>query len=107
MSEYTKGPWKLLRFDKREEYVVTTESGERDFHRAIASLPFGYLEPVEKEQHANARLIAAAPQMLGALKFIVTQLQDPANAHYTLADYCRGIGLENGIKAIAAAEGKS
>lgn len=67
MSKHTEGPWKLLKFDDNENYVVTNQSGREGFHREIATVAFGYSEPAETEQHANAKLIAAAPELLEAL----------------------------------------
>jgi len=69
---YTKGPWKLQRSHDshwRERYyaIWTDEGGEGD--RPIASVDGDnavWLEP--GADFANARLIAAAPELLEALK---------------------------------------
>lgn len=68
MSKHTQGPWKLLDFEEREAYVVTNSSGTKGLYRGIAEILYGYNEPAESEQHANARLISAAPELLEALK---------------------------------------
>jgi hypothetical protein len=70
MSKHTPGEWKLLKFEDDERYEVTDESGTHGFHRAIATVSFGYSEPAETEQHANAKLIAAAPELLSTLEKI-------------------------------------
>lgn len=67
MSKHTPGPWKLLKNEDSEEYTVTTKDGEPNYHRGLASVSFGFSEPVETEQHANAKLIAAAPEMFAIL----------------------------------------
>lgn len=67
MSKHTPGPWKLLKFDDDEHYTVTNQEGTHGFHREIAKVSFGYSEPAETEQHANAALIAAAPDLFAAL----------------------------------------
>jgi hypothetical protein len=68
MSKHTPGPWKLLKNEDREEYTVTTKDGKPNYHRGLASVSFGFSEPVETEQHANAKVIAAAPDLLEACK---------------------------------------
>jgi hypothetical protein len=52
---------------------------------------------------SNAKLIAAAPDMLEALQFIVEQTSEPANAGHTLGAYQLGAGIDMARKAIAKA----
>ncbi len=66
-TKHTPGPWKTLKFEDNENYVVTNQSGRPGFHREIATVHFGFSEPAETEQHANAKLIAAAPELLEKL----------------------------------------
>lgn len=76
---HTPGPWEAERDDNRELYDIghrRTPIGQR----CVASVTFGYDEPAETEQHANAKLIAAAPELLEAL----SALEVAANG----ADYC-------------------
>jgi len=65
MSEHTKGPWSL----------VIGEHGDRHSRTVVCASPFrkiarinieGSLRPLPSDE-ANARLIAAAPDMLSAL----------------------------------------
>jgi hypothetical protein len=66
--KHTSGPWKSIKFGENETYVITNDAGTPGVHREIATVSFGYSEPAETEQHANAKLIAAAPELLEALK---------------------------------------
>lgn len=68
MSEqkHTPGPWKIIAFVPDERYEIATEKSTSSFYRSVATVTFGYSEPAETEQHANARLIAAAPELLEA-----------------------------------------
>lgn len=90
-ARHTVGPWKLLKFEDDERYCVTNEAGSHGFHREIATVSFGYSEPAETEQHANARLIAAAPELLDALidlgDWLAYGLNKAAGAEPTAEDH--------------------
>lgn len=62
MTKHTPGPWKVIQSDSP---VVQTE----DDHHAICTTYGVYATREQKE--ANANLIAAAPEMLSALKGFV------------------------------------
>lgn len=55
MSKHTPGPWRTTRFTGNKSWTIQRS----DTHEALASVRTG---------EANARLIAAAPEMLEALK---------------------------------------
>lgn len=76
MNKHTPGPWKLLKFGDFEHYTVTNQEGTHGFHLGIAQVSFGYSEPAETEQHANAKLIAAAPELLDALRDLKALVRD-------------------------------
>jgi hypothetical protein len=60
---HTPGPWEAYRDDRRERYEI----GHRRVvlgTRVVASVQFGFDELRDSEQHANARLISAAPALL-------------------------------------------
>lgn len=61
---HTPGPWEVSYRDKNGQSVVKAEHIEvcTCWHHSVGSL--------EKEMHYNAALIAAAPDMLAALKRI-------------------------------------
>lgn len=62
MSKHTPGPWRV-----GDSHLEITDA---DGHRAIAEVRDhdGWEEISEEEQEANLRLIAAAPDLLEALK---------------------------------------
>ncbi len=86
-ASHTPGPWRVDYLDKNSQRVV---SGE---HIEICSCWHHSVGAIEMEMEANARLIAAAPDMLKALKEIT-------NA--SCGDEC----VEIAWAAIQKAEGK-
>lgn len=90
--EYTKGPWKL---DRRSENLVG-EDGKRVGIYGSGLTMCGLPDP---ESVANTRLIAAAPELLEALKGMVEEWDE-------LILNQSNYGYEKAIKAIAKAEGK-
>jgi hypothetical protein len=91
-SKHTQGPWTLdvtrsiIRDEHHGRKIVTlNDDGQFAFH--------------QDEMHANARLIAAAPELLGALTAV-------------LANVCQAHGLPTHVEAqahaaIAKAKGKA
>ena len=66
MSEHTKGPW--FADDSKTYTAINTDDGK---HVAMAN----YSYAIQGSEHdANARLIAAAPDMYDALKLCVEAL---------------------------------
>lgn len=88
MSKHTPGPWVK---GVMSDYVAKSASGE-----IIAELPCS--KASSEERAANARLIAAAPDLLGALKRAMNEL-----AQCTQGDGCNYCLAR---AAIAKAEGK-
>ena len=64
MSNHTLGPWL---FDEESEAITTHNRIAKGITR-IATVRLGWAEPFESEEIANARLIAAAPDLLEALE---------------------------------------
>lgn len=88
MSGYTEGPWEV-----DEDFDVTTDGGA-----VVSWTAQGAFEP--EEMIANARLIAAAPELLKALQELFAdykQLADSGDAgNWSLED------TDAGKKAMAA-----
>ena len=77
MSEFTKGKWEAGQLlDGSNQWIIITNRGTPDEH--IAAVIQGcykviapmQLEPLLEQTEANARLIAAAPEMYKLLKIV-------------------------------------
>ena len=64
-AEHTPGPWRVAYLDCNGQSVVMSE------HIEIATCWHHSVGSIEKEMHANARLIAAAPDLLKALQDLI------------------------------------
>lgn len=101
MSEHTPGPWQI----KRGEIWSNQDDLLGVVYRTEA---WTTGEKVKTEDQANARLMAAAPELLKALKFIETWISQPVGEFSVAAldglfDQTRGIARA----AIAKATGES
>ncbi len=72
MTKHTPGPWKVVKWDYEECFSIQDETKYR-----VAGIKPALIEDVEIAK-ANARLIAAAPELLEAL-------DELAKAFYTLS----------------------
>lgn len=65
-TAHTPGPWEVAYLDHAEQRVVRAEHYEvcTCWHHSVGS--------IEKEMEANARLIAAAPELMEALKEVMS-----------------------------------
>jgi len=61
-SQHTNGPWEIL-MNPKEDYLLIENVDRCDFHPVCVIYGEG------KKQEANAHLIAAAPELLDALKY--------------------------------------
>lgn len=106
MSEkHTPGPWT---FDKDAEEITCEK---RRGMAAIATVETGWAEPFESEQQANAHLIAAAPDLLAALRearrVIATALKSTAPDWFPDDESVTGhLTIQSIDAAIAKAEGQ-
>ena len=106
-AQHTKGPWKIMQclprvpqYDGQTETVIVDENNRNILNRSSIF-----------EEAANAQLIAAAPEMLEALKY-AAELVEVARRYFPksvrnsdtfqLENTCATIG-----KAIAKAEGNA
>lgn len=63
-ASHTPGPWGIEMHNDTLWIAIPGTFGPK----VIAEVDTGFDEPFESQQHANARLIAAAPDLLAALK---------------------------------------
>ena len=77
-EKHTKGEWKI---DSDNGNIM---SGEITV--AIPHGSAGRIVDIKEEHDANAKLIAAAPEMLKRLKYVVSWLED-ANVHKTFVKH--------------------
>lgn len=96
---YTEGPWTLDRKNNNSERVKVTGPGWSDFAKVVVRMSgTGRDSP---EGWANANLIAAAPELLEALKLLHGELfgPKPDERRDVIDGMCR--------RAIAKAEGRT
>jgi len=94
MSTHTPGPWEIYRRDYRSDGLVLRQQGEKGKYL------FALVEqPGIRESEANARLIAAAPDMLAVANRIALWPARKRPAMLALQEAARA--------AIAKAEGTS
>lgn len=98
MSEHTKGPWEFTASGVEDFYWISQDKpGKRTVEIARV---FTNTLSIE-EAHANASLIAAAPELLSILKRIVDRATAPmSDGDITLED------VAEAREIIAKAEGK-
>lgn len=108
-AKHTPGPWHAYPADYQREHagdlLPIFVVGPREFHTVAQVRAGNEDDDLPTQTRANARLIAAAPDMLAALRRIVqrayesetdeTGLRDTIHALHTLA-----------VEAIAMAEGR-
>lgn len=75
MAEHTPGPWQIKHAVDGSGDVGITAAGLRN---VLAECFFAFRDPGEREHgeaEANARLIAAAPDLLAALKLLAADVE--------------------------------
>jgi hypothetical protein len=75
-TEHTSGPWETPGTDGGDRVISYTDSNRKRRTLAHVYAPRTDGELNEQERDANARLIAAAPELLEALKRIATLAAD-------------------------------
>ncbi len=106
MSKHTPGPWFINDhpYDNQPEYILAKTGDSKDDCRDIVNIAIvernknvieGWRS--KEEAIANARLIAAAPEMLEALKTVVRYAQKSGDT---------SLAIGRAMNAIAKAEGK-
>jgi len=101
-TQHTPGPWELSNDHKPSPYVIR-QVGRFGGLASVKFHGFNKTERAREEQTANARLIAAAPDLLNALRSILDSFV--TGEHYeTKNPYSRPY-VQDALKAIAKAEG--
>jgi hypothetical protein len=72
-AKHTPGPWEVVEDDFDEALHITCEA--RAGMIPICKVDVGYDGPIEDEQHANASLITAAPDLLEALESVTELIE--------------------------------
>ena len=75
MSAHTPGPWHIVKVDKSEWQI---NSDSRDWCVLSLTPIIGGHDYLSKEDKANARLIAAAPDLLNEGKKLIETLKNMA-----------------------------
>lgn len=97
--KHTKGPWEVVEFD--ESIEIQANNGKKDNPDILADV----------WSKKDAHLIAAAPELLEALKNLLTSLQSPdiqtlKNGDKALIYFFEESDIEQVKQAIAKAEGQ-
>lgn len=102
MSKFTPGPWRVPRFN---DGCAVVASKKHKGHRITITYQAGD-SVSEDEQRANARLIAAAPDMLETLSSIKGMIENCAGAPTDPSSLPQMV-LALATKTLAKAEGRS
>ena len=88
--KFTPGPWEMAYQDQHGQLIV------RGKHIEVATCWHHSVGAIEKEMHANAHLIAAAPELYEALEYVMTahgeQLSDAFEKAQAALAKARGEG---------------
>lgn len=101
MSRHSVGPWQCRTFTNiaRNEYSLAIISGDKRLVARIVTYPgdgeTGNL--LSAEDHCNAKLVAAAPEMLTALEIILFGLTHDRACNGGKLDYDAIIGITKDI----------
>ena len=101
--EYTKGPWKAIdgTYYEEERWGVYVD-GPMQYH--IATIENGAPGDTLDTEAANARLIAAAPELLEAVRSAMNRLRNQSGIGSVTAE-CNEITYQQCASALAKAEG--
>ena len=96
-AQHTPGPWVVGNLDKNDQRLVRGE------HFEIATCWHHCVGSIEKEMEANARLIAAAPELLEALEQVLIEYDEVDLADHEPQSFTSAINEARA--AIAKAKG--
>lgn len=103
-SKYTPGPWVVGPADD----TVVTHLGADGQRYTVAEIDGDYNQPETwPVMEANARLIAAAPDLYEALVAAKQHMWIDASSHWTKADFSNWATIQQINAALEKADGKS
>lgn len=105
MSKYTKGPWEVYNYPNWKKphgkFQIRDSEGNIMCVNSSYGEHMGALNFKPEEMQANAKLIAAAPELLEAAQYLLKHIKPSKNIQ---KDFCHNLALANLSKAIHKAE---
>ena len=102
MSKHTPGPWESARNNSHRGSIATIHGcSNKDWVEVWSPNMWG----PEEVNEANARLIAAAPELLEALKTCVNVLTEPGIMDVDEWKWLKKLAVQDARDAISKAEG--
>jgi len=74
MHKHTPGPWTPRKWNNGDYVVGTLNNNNKETAIAVGLIPSTFSNS-SQERHANATLIACAPDMIEAIELTITDLQ--------------------------------
>lgn len=86
---FTPGPWIVADgWPGEMEKKITTDDRDDSATVAICQMDVDFIGPIGEEQEANARLIAAAPELYAAVENLIAAITPLHNAHFQIEREC-------------------
>jgi len=104
MQTHTKGPWKVLENARGNGKICVTTANGAPVHAVLCEIDVKSVATDDATRLANARLIAAAPDLLAALSRIVGDHADLGEIDLSTDERA---ALDQGREAIRKAEGNA
>jgi hypothetical protein len=105
MAEHTPGPWRTYGPDSQDANWIIAYDGQEIYVSEIAKIPATWNHILDERKAANARLIAAAPDLLAACEAALEPLM---TYHPRIPELDRQVKDARGklLAAIAKAKGE-
>ena len=108
MGEHTPGPWIVTRPFPNRAILLIEQYTETDTAWIARTVDSTGRPHIQKEVEANARLIAAAPDLLAACELSLAWLDSVCDENFSLGAEPEGVEAKRQIvAAIAKAKGES
>jgi hypothetical protein len=105
MSKHTPGPWEANGYHIRQRITGTRSIAEVAYTGPHHTPPNEYPKSCRLVDEANARLIAAAPDLLEALEKCAAVIGAPQEGHWATDDEVND-AYDSAVAAIAKAKGE-